>query len=403
MVEQTEQLVKLIQGTTSGRGKSTVRKPEFSYKRTANNYDYRFRLNSVVAKAAVSKDGEVLRVQLPSFRSCVGEQFLQVTLPALDAGTYDPAVGAKVISKCKLIHSDVAFEIDPELVWAILVGQCRNANAKTKRKLMFGSAAASAGAQTIVIPLLQPWSCHFSDLMYNVHGPDGTRNRGLFPAYAIKENIVWEITFRPRSHYSDGASGATAANGLENVTLMWEELVASAEQLAEIKKDLPLQVCAPDFTHLESQTNAGSETDYNITSLLSKSPTHTIWFNVLLNSQTDRDVFNKEQKVDLAELDCDGRTLVSDRDQNVAVRDYLEMINGKPIQAAGVQPQLPCICFGNDEGYSIGKSQQQISNTACNNVVLSLTCSAASTLTISAQHQRHYSIENGTIRSSNVY
>jgi hypothetical protein len=269
---------------------------------------------------------------------------------------------------------------------------------------MFGLDNADGGAQTIVIPLLQPWSIHFSDLMYNVQGPEySERNRGLFPAFAIKENVVWEITFRPRSHFTNGASGASAANGLENVTLMWEELVASSEQLEEIKKNLPLQVCAPDYTHLVSQSNDGTETDYNITSLLSKAPTHTIWFNVNLNSQTDRDCFNKEQKVDLAELDCDGRTLVSDRDQNVAVRDYLDLIRGKPVQAASVQPQFPNICFGNDKSYSVAHAQQQLSNTACNNVVLSLKCSAASTMVITAEHQRHYSIENGTIKSSNVY
>ena len=44
-----------------------------------------------------------------------------------------------------------------------------------------------------------------------------------------------------------------------------------------------------------------------------------------------------------------------------------------------------------------------LSNTSINNAVLKLQCAAASTLTITAEHQRHFAIENGTIKSSNVY
>ena len=159
---QTESLVKLLGSTTSGRGKASVRIPEFRNRRTAGTSDYRFRTNSVVVKSTISTAGETVRVQLPSFNTCVGEMFLEVTCAAVDNGAeYDPHVGAKLIKRCILRHSDQAYEVEPEKVWPILLSNCRNKEDKETRRAVFGSSSATASAQTLVVPLLQPWSQHF--------------------------------------------------------------------------------------------------------------------------------------------------------------------------------------------------------------------------------------------------
>ena len=236
MPQQTEQLVTLLGQTSNGRGKATERVPDFTYKRTANNHNYRYRVNQVIAKSTTSADGETLRVQLPAFGAVVGEIFVQVELDALDAGTYDPHVGSKILKYCRLIHSDQFYEVEPERVWPILLSQMRDKDAKAKRKEIFGTGSAAAAAQTLCIPLLQPWSVNFANNMYDFEGPRyGARERGLFPAWAIKDNVVFELVFQPRSEYTDSASAATTA-GPKNVTLCWEEIVASAETLNAIKR-----------------------------------------------------------------------------------------------------------------------------------------------------------------------
>ena len=406
MPEQTEQLVSLLAQTTNGRGKATERISEIAYKRTANNHNYRYRVNQVIAKSSTSADGEVIRVQLPAFGAICGEIFIQVGLDALDAGTYDPHVGAKILKYIRLIHSDQFFEIEPKRVWPILLSQMRNQDAKGKRKELFGTGSASASAQTLCIPLLQPWSVHFANNMYDNDGPRySTRERGLFPAFAIKENVVFELVFEPRSAYTDSASAASTA-GPKNVTLLWEEVVAAPDTLEAIKRSIPLAVCAPDFTYLDSNANDGSaETVVNITSLLSKAPTHTLWFDIQENSVTDRDPFNKASSdgMSLQELNCDGRDLISDRDLGAAVKRYLQIVRGRPVGAEDTDPQLPNLSFGNDEGFSVAHAQQQLSNTACNNVTLTFKCKEASVVSIAAQHQRHYEVDQGTLKSSSVY
>ena len=405
MPEQTESLVKLLAQTTNGRGKSTERIPEISYKRTANNHNYRYRVNQVIAKSTTSKDGETIRVQLPSFGSIVGEIMISVELDALDAGTYDPHVGAKILKYVRLIHSDQFYEIEPKRVWPILLSQMRNKNDKEKRKELFGNSSASAAAQTLCIALLQPWSVHFSNAMYDHKGPRYGQRSGLFPAYAIKENVVFELVFEPRSAYTDGASGATTA-GPKNISLLWEEVVADASTLAALKQSIPLAVCAPDFTFSDGNVNdAASESVVNITSLLSKSPTHTLWFDVQEDSVTDRDPFNKARGdgMSLLVLNCDGRDLISDRELNTEVKRYLQIVRGRPVGAEDEDPQFPNVSFGNDEGFSVAHARQQLSNVACNNVTLTFKCKEASVVSIVAQHQRHYEVDQGTLKSSSVY
>ena len=67
------------------------------------------------------------------------------------------------------------------------------------------------------------------------------------------------------------------------------------------------------------------------------------------------------------------------------------------------QARIRCCWLGNDAGYSVAHSRQQISNTACNNTVLRLKCDAACVFDVAAEHMMHFSAENGTIRSQNVY
>ena len=397
---QTESLIKLLGSTTSGRGKANVRIPEFKNRRTAGSSDYRFRTNSVIVKSVISNSGETVRVQLPSFSTCVGEMFLEVTCTALNnSATYDPHIGAKLIKRCILRHSDNAYEVEPEKVWPILLSNCRNKEDKATRAALFGNGTANANEQTVVIPLLQPWSQHFGNELYGAEpARHGRRDRPLFPAYALKENIVFEIEFQPRSHFIAGSPNN--AGGITNVSLLWEELVASPQTYEKLKKSMAKAVVAPDYTHL-AITNNGSEQSYAITALLSRAPTHALWFNLQLDADSSRDPFSKINTVVFEELECDGRILISDRDESEAVKRYRDILEGAPSNRG--DPFLACISFGNDGGYSVSHAQQQLSNTACNSVTLRTQLSAACTGQLTAEHQRQYQLSSGTITSVNIY
>ena len=101
------------------------------------------------------------------------------------------------------------------------------------------------------------------------------------------------------------------------------------------------------------------------------------------------------------ELECDGRILISDRDESDAVKRYRDILEGAPTNRGN--PFLPAISFGNDGGYSVAHAQQQLSNTACNSVTLRTEASAACTGNFTAEHQRQYQVANGTITSVNIY
>ena len=398
---QVESLIKLLGSTTSGRGKGNIRIPEFKNRRTTGAYDYRFRTNSVIAQNTISQNGETIRVQLPAFSACVGEMFLSLDLGALDnTGVWDCYVGAKLIKTVRLRHSDVSYEYRPELVWPILLSYCRNKEDKETRKAIFGSDVKSNGARTLVIPLLQPWSVHFSSEMYGAEPVRHGRRQSLFPAYALKENCVWEIEFHPVTYFQSGTPTNQAS--ITNVQLLWEELVASPSVYDKIKKGMSRTVIAPDYTHLDGVTNNGSEEAYQITALLSRAPTTNIWLNLQLDANAgSRDPFNKIDRVVFEELECDGRILISDRDESEEVKRYRDVLEGVPSNRGS--PLIPAISFGNDSGYSVAHASSQLSNTACNSVTLRFQASAACSGVITAEHQRQYMIESGTIKSVNIY
>ena len=159
---------------------------------------------------------------------------------------------------------------------------------------------------------------------------------------------------------------------------------------------------APDFTHLEGVTNNGSEESYQLTAVLSRAPTTNIWLDLQLDANAaSRDSFNKIDTVVFEELECDGRILISDRDESSQVKRYRDILEGAPTNRGA--PFLPCISFGNDGGYSVGHASSQLSNTACNSVTLRFQASGACNGVITAEHARLYSIESGTIKSVNVY
>ena len=158
-----------------------------------------------------------------------------------------------------------------------------------------------------------------------------------------------------------------------------------------------------DFTYLKSKANDGTETEYNITSVTSRAPTNNLWLLIKADDDQTRDPFNLVAEIDTEELECDGRIVLSNKDESRAVRKYVDLIEGRPVRAQDTAPQCPVVTLGNDAGYSVAHSRQQLSNTACNNVVLRLKCDAACTFDIAAEHMVHFSCEGGTIRSQNVY
>jgi hypothetical protein len=300
-----------------------------------------------------------------------------------------------VIKTLRLRHSDVAYEVlNVKAVWAYLVSKCRNKEDKEQRKKIFGNSAASAAEQQLVIPLLQPWSVHFSPEMYGPEPVRHARRSTLFPAYALRENAVWEIEFEAVANFcSTGAAGCQ----IKDVSLCWEEVVCSPDVATAIKKKLPKAVCAPDFT-FQPITCTGSEQTEDITALLSRAPTHSIAF--YLKTTANSDPFDIVDTLALEELECDGRILVTNRDESAAERQYKDILEGRPSNRGA--PEMPVVSFDNDGGYSVAHSSQQLSNTACNSVSLKVNA-AASSGQIIACHQRHFLIDAGTIKNQNVY
>jgi len=395
MSEQTESLIKLLAGTSSGRAKANVRIPSFKYRRTANEANYRFRVNSVNVASVIPTSGATQRIQLPAFSAIVGEQYLKVKLKATDSGNYKQYVGAQCIKSIRLRHSDIAYELtNVKEVWAYLISKCRNKEDKETRKAMFGNSAVSGAEQNLIIPLLSPWSVHFSAEMYGPEPVRHGRRSTLFPAYALRENCVWEIEFEPVSQFV--ASGATGG-GIEDVELCWEEVVCDQATGAKIKKALPKAVCAPDFT-FQAITTTGSEQSEDITALLSRAPTHSLAF--YLRTSGNDDPFDCISTIEMGELECDGRVLVSDRDQNEAERKYRDILEGRPSNRG--TPEVPCLSFDNDGGYSTAHSSMQLSNVACNSVTLKINAAAGSGQ-VMAVHQRHFIVDSGTLKNQNVY
>ena len=209
--------------------------------------------------------------------------------------------------------------------------------------------------------------------------------------------FTWEITFQPRSYFSSSILATDNAQ-IRNVQLCWEEVIASPSVLDEIKKNLPKAVCAPDFTVQNISCN-GAETAVDITALLSRAPTHTLCFR--LQSANQRDPFDNVNSVSLAEIEADGRILLTDRDESQAERDYRDILEGRPSNRGN--PELPCISFDNHGGYAVGHSSMQLSNVACNSVTLRFDTAAACSGKLMAVHQRQYSVSGATLRNQNVY
>ena len=255
-------------------------------------------------------------------------------------------------------------------------------------------------ARTLCIPLLQPWSVHYHRRMYRAEGNEHGVRPALFPAFSLRENCVWEFTFRPVSHFTSGVTGAEA---IGQVKLLWEELVTSPAQLEAIKKANPNSVCAPDFTILRGQTAGVGEASYDITAVMSRAPTNNIWIQGKKNTDTSRDPFNRlKDELETFELEGDGRILLSDKDESSATRAYLKQVRGKPTMC-DEQPQCPVVSLGNSSGYSAATARQQLSNTALNNCTLRLDFDAACSFDIVCEHQMHYAVNNGTLQNQNVY
>jgi hypothetical protein len=396
MPAQTESLIKLLNGTSSGRGKANVKVPSFRYRRTANEANYRFRVNSVQAASTIAAGGQTIRVALPAYSAIVGEQFLKLTLNACSSGTIDQYAGAKIIKSMRLRHSDVAYEVlNVKAVWAYLVSKCRNKQDKEQRKKIFGNSAADAAEQTLIVPLLQPWSVHFGPELYGPEPVRHGRRSTLFPAYALRENAVWEIEFEPVTNFtSTGSTGCV----IKDVNLCWEEVVASPDVIAAIKKKLPKAVCAPDFT-FQPVTATGAEQTVDVTAVLSRAPTHSLAF--YLKTSANDDPFDIVDSLSLEELECDGRILITNRDESAAERQYRDILEGRPSNRGA--PEIPIMSFDNDGGYTApGHASMQLSNTACNVVTLKLKA-AASSGQIIACHERQFIIDAGTIKNMNVY
>ena len=398
MVEATETLIKLLSQTSSGRGKSNKKVESFNYQRTATSDNYKFRVNRVAVESTISAGGAVVRVQLPAYKSITGEVMLKLRVNAASAGTIDPYFGAKCLKSIKLRHSDVCYTIDdPAEVWAYLFSKMPDNIQKQERKKVFGNPAADAAEQTILLPLLQPWSAWLQPQMYQSSPPRHGARNCLFRTDLLRENCVFEIEFAPVSDFV--SSGATGVQ-VKDVELLFEELVCDGTVLAELKKSLPRSVCAPEFTSQVLSTT-GAEQDIDITALLSRAPTHSLGFYVKKTAGANRDPFDIEEKLDLEEVEADGRRIVSNRGHDACERQMKDILEGR-VGTGRAAPNMPLISFDNGGQYSVSHATQQLSNTSCNSVTCRIQATAG-TGKILAVHERLFLIDQQTIKNRNIY
>ena len=396
MVEATETLIKLLSQTSSGRGKSNKKVESFNYERTSTPANYRFRVNRVAVASTIPTGGSTVRVQLPAYKAITGECMLKLTVNAASQGTIDPYFGAKVLKSLKLRHSDVCYTIEdvPE-VWAYLFSKMPDAVQKAERKTIFGASAAGAAEQTVLIPLLQPWSVWVSPQMYKTAPPRHGQRSCLFRTDLLRENVVFELEFANVTDFSDAAQGVQ----IKDVELLFEELVAEPAVMEQLKQQLPRAVCAPEFTS-QTLNTTGAEQDIDITALLSRAPTHSLGFYVKKTAGATRDPFDIEEKLDLSEIEADGRRIVSNRGHSAAERQMRDILEGR-VGTGRSAPNMPLISFDNGGQYAMSHAVQQLSNTSCNSVTCRISA-AAGTGKILAVHERLFMIDQ-TIKNRNIY
>jgi hypothetical protein len=219
----------------------------------------------------------------------------------------------------------------------------------------------------------------------------------LFRTDLLRENVVFELEFAPTSDFcSTDAQGASIAN----VELLFEELVAEPSVLEALKQQLPRAVCAPEFTSQVLNTT-GAEQDIDITALLSRAPTHSLGFYVKKTAGATRDPFDIEEKLDLEEIEADGRRIVSNRGHDQCERDYKDILEGR-VGTGRSAPNMPLISFDNGGQYAMSHATQQLSNTSCNSVTCRINATAGSGK-ILAVHERMFLIDQQTIKNRNVY
>ena len=395
MSEQTESLLKILNIGDSGKKKANVHVPQFQYRRSAQRANYRMRLNSVPVESSISALGQTCRIQLPSYTNLCGEIYLKLKFSELSVGTWNPRVAASAVSRMVLRHSDIAYEVeDPAAVFAYCLSKMRNKEEKELRKELFGTATPSGDEQNCLVTLLHPW-CYFFQPEFAGDGParHGRRN-ALFPAHLLKENCIWEITFAPVANLcSSNANGAA----MSNVELVWEELVCSAKDRAEFERLIPTKVCAPDFTIMQVALAADTKTRFDISAITSRAPSHCI--ALFLQQSGEADPFGFEEDFKEAEIICDGRVVVSTKDQNSAERKLRDILEGRPRRTA---PNVPVVSFGQGS-HTLAHAHPSISNTAVNQMDIDITMENACSGSIMAVHEREFSVERGTIVNQNVY
>lgn len=265
-----------------------------------------FRTQQISVKSAVANGGEILRFKLPAF-GVIGEVFLRIKLPALASGTYNASCSLNAISEVRLRHSDTFFTYRPDVYFPIALSRCDDAVEKLRLIRCFGDTSASGSAQSILVPIVHPWSLWADDEFLRGHRAHSERRRGLMQCNLLKDTMLIEVDVNATLSYTD--SGALSGSDSPfDVVCFWEELVSNS--MGSLKKTLPKAVCASEYTVLPGLANAGAMTEYNINALLSRAPTCALHFFVKLNSDSDTSPFEFENDVVDERLTADGRETI---------------------------------------------------------------------------------------------
>jgi hypothetical protein len=406
MSASTETLVKLRALTGQARSKANVTVPELQRRKFKNKYSFNVRTNKVTALSNLQFGGNY-SFQVPAFNSLVGEMWVELTLPAMNVGTYRKYPILHVIDEVRYNVGQRFYSFKPREVIPILLNRCRDDRQKTQLKAMFGGTVG-AGGGTFLLPLITPMSVWQTDaLMQPIE--HGSRRGGIWDASKLSNNMVIELQMATRADGTSASDSAfTTASDLGNLTLYWEEVVCSQATANSIRAELPQSYCIEEYTRLDDQVvSNAADTTIKCASLVSRAGTSGFYFRCrpAASDSADLNCFDGDDHIAKLEVKVDGRDVYTTDDRSDEMRTYQDILAGNP--GITQEPRWAHWFFGNTHtDYNASHISGLLKNGAVNELDLTIRAEdarASDRCDVIACHLRLFTFSNGTIKVVNAY
>jgi len=406
MSASTETLVKLRGLTAEARSKGNVTVPTLTQRKYKSQHSYNIRMNKINALSGVAFGGNYSFV-VPAFQQVVGEMFIEMTLPALTTGTYRKYPLLHVVDLISYRSGQKFYEFCPRKDLPILLNRIKDKQMKDQILDIFKdkSGAASNATNTYILPLVTPMSIFHTDRLSEPIR-HGNRNGGLWDAGKLADNLHVEIQFASGVESCSEAPVVAGGANLGNVTLRWEEVVATPAVISAIKRDLPSYYCCEEFTRLEDQVVSDSATTvYKVASLVSRAGTTGFYLRarpVAADTTTLNCMAGNEHLKSLV-VRCDGRDIYSTDERSDDQRKLQKILAGDP--GATGEPKFAHFSFGNThQNFDAATVGGLLKNGACNELDLEIQSETSDDrLDICAVHLRSFVFADRTVKVSNAY